>query len=88
MLNYDSSGVIWSCFAGLAVGVAELLSFGVSGMGVQATQSIPILIGGSVVFGAVLGIFFLGEILDLRGWVGVFLLVSGIGLISTDPLAS
>ena len=56
VLNYDSSGVIWSCFAGLAVGVAELLSFGVSGMGVHATQSIPILIGGSVVFGAVLGI--------------------------------
>ena len=55
-----------------------------NGMGVQACNSVgtPILIiDGLVVFGAVLGIFFLGEILDLRGWVGVFLLVSGgIGL--------
>lgn len=63
--NYDSSGIRWSCLAGLAVGFAELLSFGISGMGVQATQSIHILIGGSVVLGAVLGIFILGETIDL-----------------------
>jgi transporter family protein len=60
-LEYDKAGLFWSCAAGLAVGTAEMLSFCVSGMGVPATQSIPIIIGGSVLFGAVLGILTLGE---------------------------
>ncbi|KAL3906713.1 MAG: hypothetical protein SGARI_003875 [Bacillariaceae sp.] len=84
-LNADKAGIFWACLAGVAVGAAELLSFGVSGMGVQATQSIPILIGGSVMFGAVLGIFMLGETLELQGWAGVILLMSGIAFVATDP---
>jgi len=40
-LNYDGAGIQWAIAAGLAVGSAEILSFIVSGMGVQATQSIP-----------------------------------------------
>jgi bacterial/archaeal transporter family protein len=84
-LTHDAAGIFWACLAGVAVGSAELLSFQVSGMGVQATQSIPVLIGGSVMFGAVLGIFMLGESLELQGWSGVVLLMSGIGLVATDP---
>mmetsp|Transcript_9010 Transcript_9010/g.22738 ORF Transcript_9010/g.22738 Transcript_9010/m.22738 type:complete len:340 (-) Transcript_9010:208-1227(-) len=84
-LQSDTIGIIWACAAGVAVGTAELLSFGVSGMGVQATQSIPILIGGSVMFGAVLGIFMLGETLEWQGWTGVILLVAGLSLVATDP---
>ena len=71
--------------AGVAVGLAELLSFTVSGMGVQATQSIPIIIGGSVLFGAVLGLLMLGETMMLPGWIGVALLTTGIGFVATDP---
>ena len=89
---------VWSCFAGLAISgwfcrtnCFRLVYLEWNGMGVQAGNSVDthiLIIDGSVVFGAVLGMFFLGETLDLRGWVGVFLLVSGgIGLISTDPLA-
>lgn len=84
-LQHDTAGIMWACAAGVAVGTAELLSFGVSGMGVQATQSIPILIGGSVMFGAVLGIFMLGEELEWQGWSGVVLLVAGLSLVATDP---
>jgi transporter family protein len=84
-LNYDSVGIMWACCAGIAVGTAEMLSFCVSGMGVQATQSIPIIIGGSVMFGAVLGLLMLGETLLLQGWSGVLLLMIGIALVATDP---
>eukprot|EP00523_Entomoneis_sp_CCMP467_P006329 CAMPEP_0168732552 /NCGR_PEP_ID=MMETSP0724-20121128/7829_1 /TAXON_ID=265536 /ORGANISM="Amphiprora sp., Strain CCMP467" /LENGTH=434 /DNA_ID=CAMNT_0008779573 /DNA_START=50 /DNA_END=1354 /DNA_ORIENTATION=+ len=84
-LNVDMTGFIWACCAGLAVGAAELLSFTVSGMGVPATQSIPIVIGGSVAFGAVLGLIMLGETLLLQGWLGVILLLCGIGVVATDP---
>lgn len=54
-------------------------------MGVPASQSIPILIGGSVGFGAILGIVMLGEELVAQGWSGVAILMIGIGLVATDP---
>jgi uncharacterized membrane protein len=41
-LEYDRSGIQWAMCAGLAVGIAEMLSFCVSGMGVPVTHSIPI----------------------------------------------
>lgn len=84
-LKYDHAGLIWSCAAGVAVGTAEMLSFCVSGMGVNATQSIPVIIGGSVLFGAVLGLIMLGETMMWPGWTGIALLTTGIGLVATDP---
>ena len=56
-----------------------------TGLGVQASQSIPIIIGGSVAVGALLGILMLGETLMLQGWIGVFSLMVGIGFVATDP---
>ena len=84
-IEYDRAGLIWSCCAGLAVGTAEMLSFCVSGMGVAATQSIPIIIGGSVVVGAVLGLILLREKMMCHGWSGILLLVFGIAMVATDP---
>jgi transporter family protein len=84
-LNYDRNGLIWSVAAGLSVGLAEMLSFCVSGLGVPATQSIPVIIGGSVMFGAILGVILLGEKLMLHGWSGILTLVIGIVCIALDP---
>jgi transporter family protein len=84
-IHYDRSGLLWSVCAGLAVGLAEMLSFYVSSIGVQATQSIPVIIGGSVLFGSVLGMLVLSEKMMLHGWSGVAMLVVGIGLVATDP---
>ena len=42
VLQWDWTGVQWAVLAGVAVGAAEMISFCVSGMGVQAMQSIPI----------------------------------------------
>ena len=39
-ISYDMAGVYWAILAGVAVGTAEILSFVVSGMGVQSMQSI------------------------------------------------
>ena len=83
--DISGTGVFWACWAGVAVGAAELLSFCVSGMGVDASKSIPVVIGGSTGFSALLGLFALGETLMLQGWSGVLLLMSGIGLVATDP---
>lgn len=87
-IAWDPSGIYWSVLAGMAVGAAEILSFCVSGMGVQATQSIPIIIGGSVVFGTTLGFVYLHEMLTMSGWMGVALIAFGIGLVGIDPGAA
>lgn len=50
-----------------------------------ATQSIPIIIGGSVCFGAILGVVALSETLMLHGWSGVCLLIMGIAFVALDP---
>ena len=84
-LEYDRVGLMWSCMAGISVGIAEMVSFCVSGMGVPATQSIPVIIGGSVLFGAVLGLIMQGETLMVLGWSGVALLAVGITMVATDP---
>eukprot|EP00934_Nitzschia_sp_Nitz4_P009076 Nitzschia sp. Nitz4//scaffold284_size24204//16206//17156//NITZ4_008418-RA/size24204-processed-gene-0.10-mRNA-1//-1//CDS//3329545694//9066//frame0 len=80
----DFQGVQWAIMAGLSVGTAEIVSFFVSSLGVQAMQSIPVIIGGSVLFGTVLGALALGEELSLRGWCGVFLISIGISLVGMD----
>ena len=84
-LQCEQSGIFWAVLAGIAVGAAEILSFIVSGMGVQSMQSIPIIIGGSVLFGTLLGYTALNEMLTYRGWFGVVLIACGIGLVGTDP---
>ena len=84
-LTYDRKGMLWSICAGLSVGAAEILSFQVSGMGVQASQSIPIMIGGSVVLGSVLGAVLLKERMSPRGWFGVILVIAGVACVATDP---
>jgi len=83
-LETTSSGLVWSVAAGIFVGLAEILSFLVNGKGVPATQSIPVIVGGSVFFGTVLGRLFLGEELSIRGWLGVSLITFGIGLVSME----
>jgi bacterial/archaeal transporter family protein len=84
-LHYDADGIKWAVCAGVAVGAAEILSFTVSGLGVPATQSIPIVIGGSVGIGCILGLVLLHETLGRQGWIGVAMIILGVGLVGTDP---
>jgi len=81
---YDSTGAIYAILAGASVGMAEIISFAVSGMGVPVVQSIPIIIGGSVMFGTLMGRIFLAEILSPRGWIGVVMIASGISLVAME----
>jgi transporter family protein len=84
-LQITKVGLLWSVAAGCAVGAAEILSFIISGMGVEATQSIPVIVGGSIVVGTVLGAVWLRERLTIRGWLGVLMIAAGIALVGMDP---
>jgi transporter family protein len=81
----QNGGVGWSVAAGIAVGVAEILSFIISGMGVPASKSIPTIVGGSVVVGTLAGSVWLKEKLSIGGWIGVLFIAVGIALVGMDP---
>lgn len=85
----NQSGVIWSVAAGIFVGLAEILSFCVNGYGVPtgyAEYSCHYWAGGtrSVFFGTVLGSIFSREDVSYRGWLGVFPITLGIGIVSME----
>lgn len=84
-LLLSKSGLSWAVAAGVAVGAAEILSFIISSKGVPATQSIPIVVGGSILMGTLLGSVWLQERLTRSGWFGVLLIAVGIALVGMDP---
>jgi transporter family protein len=87
-VTVSRGGVGWSVAAGIAVGLAEILSFVISSRGVPAMKSIPVVVGGSVWFGTILAAVWLRERVSWRGWAGVLLISAGIALVGTDPSSS
>ncbi|HEX2998628.1 MAG TPA: hypothetical protein VHR86_00035, partial [Armatimonadota bacterium] len=69
--------------AGVFVGLAEILAFTVFAKGVPASTGIPIIIGGTVVAGVLLGLVFLGETLRPVDWLAVLLIVAGTAILGT-----
>src|SRR5688572_21009806 len=64
-LPWSGRGLVYASLAGLAVGLAEILTFVVFSRGAPVSLGTPILMGGSVVLTALLGLVFLREPL---GW--------------------
>ena len=81
-ITVTNRGVMYSVLAGIFIGVAEILSFVVYAKGVAASTGIPVIIGGSIVAGSLLGFLFLKEILSLSHIAGIIFVVAGIVLIS------
>ena len=87
-LQWSRVGVSWAIAAGAAVGMAEILSFVISSLGVPASKSIPTIIGGSVLMGTLLGVAWLGERLTWKGWTGIVMIAVGIAFVGMDPGSS
>jgi transporter family protein len=82
-LEVSSRGVILAVLAGIFVGLAEITSFYVFSRGISASVGIPIIIGGSVVVGAVLGVLFLKESLNWTQLFAIGMIVAGVVLLSS-----
>lgn len=78
----SSGGVLAAVGAGVAVGVAEILTFVVFARGAPASLGSPIIMGGSIVVAAVIGTIALREMLGLYQVLGIALVIAGIFLIS------
>lgn len=76
-------GIWFAVLAGVMVGLAEITSFFLFSKGISASIGIPIIIGGSIVVGTLLGLTFLKETLQPVHYVGTALIVIGVVLLTT-----
>lgn len=83
-LEISPKGVWFAILAGIFVGLAEITSFFVFSKGVYASIGIPIVIGGSVLVGAVLGLIFLKETINPANILGILFIVGGIILLTIN----
>ncbi len=81
-MEISAKGIWLSVIAGIFVGLAEIFSFIVFSRGVSASAGIPVIIGGSVLFAAIIGFIFLKNSLSISNIIGLLLIIAGIYFIS------
>jgi bacterial/archaeal transporter family protein len=80
-ISISSKGLYYAILAGVFVGLAEITSFFVFSKGTAASIGIPIIIGGSVIVGALLGWFLLKENFNPIHLLAIALISVGIVLL-------
>lgn len=81
-LAISGKGLGLAALAGLSVGLAEILTFVVFQRGANSSVGTPVIVGGSVLITAVLGLVVLREALTLTQAGGLLLIVAGIALLA------
>ena len=81
-LALSGKGLGLAALAGLGVGLAEILTFVVFQRGVNSSVGTPVIVGGSVLLTAVLGLVVLRETLTFSQAGGLFFVVVGIALLA------
>ncbi|HEX8327476.1 MAG TPA: EamA family transporter [Hymenobacter sp.] len=81
-LPITPKGLGLAALAGLGVGLAEILTFVVFQRGVPSSVGTPVIVGGSVLLTALLGLALLREALTLPQAGGLVLIVAGIALLA------
>jgi bacterial/archaeal transporter family protein len=81
-LGWSKEGLAYAALAGVAVGLAEILTFVVFARGAPAALATPIIMGGSTLVVALVGVVALGERVGLTQVAGILLVAGGISLLS------
>jgi transporter family protein len=81
-LMVSGQGLALAALAGVSVGIAEILTFVVFSRGVPASVGTPVIVGGSVLLAALLGLVVLREALSFGQAGGLVLIVAGIALLA------
>lgn len=79
-LLISQKGILFAVLAGICIGIAEISYFVVFSKGIDASVAIPIVMGGTVLIGSVLGIIFLKEALSLWHVLASVLIIAGIAV--------
>ena len=78
----SKKGLAFAALAGLCVGLAEILSFYTFSSGTLASRGVPVIVGGTVVIAAIIGLVLLREQLAPMQIVGAGLVVVGLLLLA------
>ena len=81
-LAVSGKGLALAALAGVGVGLAEILTFVVFQRGVNSSVGTPVIVGGSVLLTALLGLGLLREGLTASQAAGLVLVVVGIALLA------
>jgi bacterial/archaeal transporter family protein len=81
-LAVSGGGLGFASLAGVAVGLAEILTFVVFARGAPVALATPVIMGGSVLVAALVGVALLGERVGLSQVAGILLVAGGIALLS------
>ena len=81
-VSLTRTGLGLAALAGLGVGLAEILTFVVFQRGVPSSVGTPVIVGGSVLLTALLGLALLRESLSLAQAGGLLCIVVGIALLA------
>lgn len=81
-LPITGKGLQYAVLAGFFVGLAEIASFYAFSKGLSASVGIPLIVGGTVVVGVLLGALFLKEHLTILQYVGIVLMVVSVMLLT------
>lgn len=83
MLEISCKGIWFAVWAGIFVGLAEITSFYAFSKGIAASVAIPVIVGGTLLVGALLGIFILKETLAWPQYLGIFFILAGVILLAS-----
>lgn len=78
----STKGTLLAVGAGVAIGIAEILTFIVYSKGAPASMATPIIMGGSILITALIGVIALREGLGAMQLLGVGCVIAGVALIS------
>jgi transporter family protein len=79
----SGKGLLFAILGGLAVGLAEITSFYAFSKGIAAGVGIPVIVGGTVVVGTLLGVIFLKEQLHWQHYAGIAMILAGIFIVAS-----
>ena len=82
-VSFSPKGIFYAVLAGVFVGLAEITSFYVFSKGINASVGIPVIVGGTVLVGAVLGIVFLKESVSWIQLAGIACILAGVAILAS-----
>jgi transporter family protein len=77
VFNSSAKGLSYAIAAGVFVGLAEILSFYAFSKGLPASVGIPVIVGGTLLTGVLLGQWVLKESLSPLQYLAITMIISG-----------
>lgn len=81
-LDFNARGIWFAVLAGVCVGLAEILSFYAFSRELPASVGIPVIVGGTMLTGIMLGQFVLKEHLGPLHYLAIAMIVGGVMILA------